>query len=54
MMEFLQVNWFWIVLIIVFIGMHSFGGGCCGTGQRAGRKKEPGEKADEAEGRSCH
>lgn len=48
MIEFLQANWFWIVLMIVFVGMHSFGGGCCGMGQHAGRKKEPGEKAQEA------
>lgn len=54
MMEFLQANWFWILLVVVFIGMHSFGGGCCGTGQRTRRKKELGERVDEAESESCH
>ena len=54
MIEFLQANWFWIGLIIAFVGMHSFGGGCCGAGQRAGRKKEAGKTAEEAEGKSCH
>ena len=54
MMEFLQTNWFWIALIIVFIGMHSFGGGCCGGRRNERGKEEPGEKAKEAAGGSCH
>jgi hypothetical protein len=30
MSEFLQTNWFWIVLIGLFIWMHSSGMGCGG------------------------
>ncbi|MFQ5683317.1 MAG: DUF2933 domain-containing protein [Candidatus Binatia bacterium] len=48
MAEFLQNNWFWILLVLVFVGMHSFGGGCCGMGHRrekGGNKKNP-EKAE--------
>ncbi len=54
MVEFLQSNWIWIALIIVFVGMHSFGGGCCGGGGKERRKKEPGEEVAKAEGTSCH
>ena len=54
MVEFLQNNWFWIALIIVFVGMHSFGGGCGGGGRKERRKKELGEKAEEAAAGSCH
>lgn len=54
MIEFLQANWFWLVLLIAIVGMHGFGGGCCGTRQRLRRNKEPGEKPQEAEGGSCH
>ncbi len=53
-MEFLLNNWFWILLIVAFIGMHSFGGGCCGSGHQSRKKKEPGEKAEEGEAKSCH
>jgi len=54
MMEFFQANWFWILLILVFIGMHSFGGGCCGGGHQSRKKEEPGEKVEEGEAKSCH
>lgn len=30
--EFLQNNWFWILLIGLFIWMHGSGMGCCGHG----------------------
>lgn len=52
MAEFLQNNWFWIVLAVLFIGMHSFGGGCCGVGRHAKGKKDGGQ-TDEQE-KSCH
>ena len=53
MVEFLANNWFWMVLILLFVGMHSFGGGCCG----AGRRREKGDVKDEAkveQEKSCH
>lgn len=43
MAEFLQSNWFWILLIFAFIGMHSLGGGCC-VGKRDHRKDGSGEE----------
>jgi hypothetical protein len=30
--EFLQNNWFWLLLLGLFIWMHSSGMGCCGHG----------------------
>ena len=54
MIEFLQTNWFWIALILLFVGMHSFGGGCCGGGHQSRKKKEPCEKVEEGEAVSCH
>ncbi len=44
MLEFLQADWFWIVLILFFIGIHSFGGGCCG-GEHQSRKKRGSDEA---------
>ena len=53
MAEFLANNWFWVVLVLLFVGMHSFGGGCCGVGRHAKGKKAGG---DETEGQEkiCH
>ena len=52
MAEFLQNNWFWIVLVLLFVGMHSFGGGCCGVRRR---RQGRGDVKKEAEsGESCH
>lgn len=31
--EFLQNNWFWIVLLVFFIWMHGSGMGCGGHGR---------------------
>lgn len=53
MVEFIQNNWFWIVLVFLFLGMHSFGGGCCGMGQHAKRTKGT-EKEAEKQEKSCH
>ena len=53
MIEFLANNWFWMVLVLLFVGMHSFGGGCCGVG----RRREKGDVKDEANAereKSCH
>ena len=52
-MEWLQQNWVWVVVFVVFIGMYLFrhrghgggGGGCCGGGdnQRPAGGEEPGK-----------
>ncbi len=34
--EFLQNNWFWIVVLVFFIWMHSSGMGCGGHGGHGG------------------
>jgi hypothetical protein len=34
--EFLQSNWIWIVVAVLFVGMHAFGYGCCGHGGHNG------------------
>ena len=39
-MDFLQNNWFWIVLVVFFIWMTASGGGCCGAGKRGDGKGE--------------
>jgi hypothetical protein len=39
-MEFLQNNWFWIVLVMFFIWMTASGRGCCEVGKRDGGKGE--------------
>lgn len=44
--EFLQNNWFWIVVVLLFIGMHASGMGCCGQGRHAGRG-DPRSKRDD-------
>ena len=54
MAEFLQNNWFWIVLVLLFVGMHSFGGGCCGKGRHSGEKGGTGKDPEEGEEKSCH
>jgi hypothetical protein len=33
-MDWLAQNWFWVVLVGAFIGMHLMGGGCGGHGHR--------------------
>lgn len=47
-MEWLGQNWFWVVVLVAFVGMHLFGhgghgghgGGGCGGGHRHGRDRE--------------
>jgi len=41
-MEFLQNNWFWIILAVFFIWMHASGVGCGGTGKHGRVKREEG------------
>lgn len=53
MAEFLANNWFWVVLVLLFVGMHSFGGGCCGVGHRRPKKNaEDANQEDKVKG--CH
>lgn len=37
-MEWIANNWFFLLIIAVFAGMHLFGYGCCGHGKH--KKKE--------------
>ncbi|HBA40244.1 MAG TPA: DUF2933 domain-containing protein [Deltaproteobacteria bacterium] len=53
MIEFIQSNWFWILLVLAFVGMHTLGPGCCGAGHHSRRKKEAPEES-EGQGKSCH
>lgn len=51
-MEFLQNNWFWIVLIVFFVWMHSSGMGCGGHGGHGSEEEE--KKKKEAGGGGGH
>jgi len=42
-MEFLQNNWFWIVVLGFFIWMNVSGRGCCGPGKHDRNKGEEGQ-----------
>lgn len=56
MTEWLAGNWFWVLLIVLFVGMHAFGGGCgMGHGRRAkGETSEDGKEGKGEKGGSCH
>jgi hypothetical protein len=44
--DFLQNNWFWIVVLVFFVWMHASGMGCGGHGGHkghGGRKNKPDE-----------
>ncbi|GBE37078.1 hypothetical protein BMS3Bbin07_01237 [bacterium BMS3Bbin07] len=62
-MEWVRVNWFWIILFAVFIGIHLFGhGGAHGGHGGHGGKKEgdehkghaTGSQAKKEGGGGCH
>ena len=53
MIEVIQSNWFWILLVLAFVGMHTLGPGCCGAGHDSRRKKGAPEES-EGQGKSCH
>ena len=42
--DFLQNNWFWIVVVGFFIWMHSSGMGCGGHGGHGNGDKKKGEE----------
>lgn len=51
-MDWLLANWFWILIFVLFIGMHLLGHGGHGghRGGERGRSRDEGEK-DDAQGR---
>lgn len=56
MTEWLAGNWFWALLLVLFVGMHAFGGGCgMGHGRRTkGETFEDGKEGKGEQGGSCH
>ncbi len=46
MVEFIGNNWFWILLVLAFVGMHAFGMGCCGGQHHSRRKKDAPEESE--------
>ena len=53
MVDFIENNWFWILLVLAFVGMHSLGLGCCGREHHSRRKKDVSEESEE-QAKSCH
>ncbi len=47
-MEWVRENWFFIIFFVIFIGMHLFGGGCCGPRGHKGHEGH-GEKEEDDE-----
>ena len=53
MTEWLAGNGFWVLLVVLFIGMHAFGGGCgMGHGRRA--KDDSPDKTEGKKDSGCH
>jgi len=52
MIEFLQNNWLW-VFVVLFIGMHLFGGGC-GMGGHRRPKSGSDEESKIGGSKGCH
>lgn len=48
--EFLQNNWFWIVVLVFFIWMHSSGMGCGGHGGHGSHGNGDKKKGEEDKG----
>lgn len=51
MTEFLQSNWFWILLVL-FIGMHLFGRSC-GMGRQERPKRDSDEESKVGQSKGC-
>ena len=49
-MEWLAGNWFLVLIVILFIGMHLFGHGCHGGGKHDGHGSTDKRKSDESDG----
>ena len=47
-MEWITQNWFWLLIGIVFVGMHLFGRGCCGG--HAGHRPSGKDDSDKPQG----
>ena len=45
-MEWLTANWFWVIVFVLFIGMHLFGHGCHGGHEGHHGHKHGGEGED--------
>ena len=43
-MEFLQSNWFWIILAALFVWVPASGGSCCGHGKHRRSTSEDGQR----------
>jgi len=58
-MEWVRENWFFILIFIFFVAMHSFGGGCMGGHGRHGEEGHhheghTGEEAEKNERKGGH
>ena len=54
-MDWLLANWFWILIFILFVGMHLFGHGGHGGHGGGGRQRSRDQGAkDEAQGRGVN
>ncbi len=49
-MEWVRENWFFIIFFVIFIGMHLFGGGCCGPRGHKGHEGHGEKEEDEHKG----
>lgn len=57
-MEWLQQNWFWVVIAVFFVAVHFFGhgghGGGCGGGHDHSRNREPEKESDDTKRPAGH
>lgn len=60
-MEWLQQNWFWVVVAVFFVAAHLFGhgghgghGGGCGGGHDHSRGREPEKEGDDTKRPAGH
>lgn len=52
-MEWLSQNWFFVLILVVFVGAHLFGHGGCGGGH-GGHGKDRGKRDPEQSGGHRH
>lgn len=51
-MDWILANWFWILIFVLFIGMHLFGHGGHGGDHQHGSKNTEEKNADETQART--
>jgi len=51
-MDWILTNWFWILIFVLFIGMHLFGHGGHGGGHKQGSKATDEKNGDETQSRA--